>query len=256
MKKLFVIICSLFVGIAHADNVITSKEYVDGQSAALQPQVPAKNTNTVLTYPAAGTDTPGEKAIYDSSESFYNQQDALVTAQDFNNALQVALDMEFTCIERNEQGCLLYSVNGAGKNLFDKNNPDLQYGAFSNKDVNYRVTAYNRGDKMVFVPVRPNTTYTVSRVVPNNIYNRFRIGAFNTAGVPQPGDYPTSILFETDALDVLTATVTTENDTTYLGIFCRNSGPIGDDWQTFLDHFQVELGDHATSYAPYTRTYF
>ena len=113
MKKLFVIICSLFVGIASADNVITSKEYVDGQSAALQPQIQAKNTNTVLTYPAVGTDTPGEKAIYDSSSAYAAQTDALVTAGQFNNALQTALDTEFVCVSRNDQGCLLYEIRAA-----------------------------------------------------------------------------------------------------------------------------------------------
>jgi len=115
MKKLFIIICAFFVGFAHADNVITSKEYVDTQGAALQPQVPAKNTNTVLTYPAAGTDAPGEKAIYDASAAYATQSDALVTAGQFNNALQVALDTEFVCISRNDQGCLLYEIRSASQ---------------------------------------------------------------------------------------------------------------------------------------------
>ena len=115
MKKLFIIICAFFVGFAHADNVITSKEYVDTQGAALQPQVPAKNTNTVLTYPAAGTDAPGEKAIYDASAAYATQSDALVTAGQFNNALQVALDTEFVCVSRNDQGCLLYEIRSASQ---------------------------------------------------------------------------------------------------------------------------------------------
>ena len=110
MKKLFIIICALVVGVAYADNVITSKEYVDGQSATLQPQIQAKNTNTVLTYPAAGTDAPGEKAIYDASAAYGEQTDALVTAGEFNNALQVALDTEFVCVSRNDQGCFLYEI--------------------------------------------------------------------------------------------------------------------------------------------------
>ena len=113
MKKIFIIICALFVGIANADNVITSKEYVDTQGATLQPEISAKNTNTVLTYPAAGTDVPGEKAIYDASAAYGAQTDALVTAGQFNNALQVALDTEFVCVSRNDQGCLLYEIRAA-----------------------------------------------------------------------------------------------------------------------------------------------
>ena len=111
MKKLFIIICALFIGIVYADNVITSKEYVDTAGATLQPQVQAKNTNTVLTYPAAGTDTPGEKAIYDASTAYGEQTDALVTAGAFNTALQTALDTEFVCIEwASDWQCLLYQV--------------------------------------------------------------------------------------------------------------------------------------------------
>ena len=116
MKKIFIIICALVVGGAYADNVITSKEYVDTQGAALQPQISAKNTNTVLTYPAAGTDTPGEKAIYDASTAYTTQTDALVTAGQFNTALQTALDTEFVCVSRNEQGCLLYEIRAATQN--------------------------------------------------------------------------------------------------------------------------------------------
>ena len=115
MKKVFIIICALVVGIANADNVITSKEYVDTQGATLQPQVQAKNTNTVLTYPAAGTAAPGEKAIYDSSAAYGEQSDTLVTAGQFNNALQVALDTEFVCVSRNDQGCLLYEIHSASQ---------------------------------------------------------------------------------------------------------------------------------------------
>ena len=118
MKKVFIIICALVVGMANADNVITSKEYVDGQSATLQPQIQAKNTNTVLTYPAAGTDAPGEKAIYDASATYGAQSDALVTAGAFNSAMQNALESEFVCTEwqgsvHDNAHCLLYEVRAA-----------------------------------------------------------------------------------------------------------------------------------------------
>ena len=116
MKKLLFILITLFVCAGQADNVITSKEYVDTAGAALQPQISAKNANTVLTYPAAGTDTPGEKAIYDSSAAYAAQSDALVTAGQFNTALQTALDTEFVCVSRNDQGCLLYEIRAATQN--------------------------------------------------------------------------------------------------------------------------------------------
>ena len=55
----------------------------------------------------------------------------------------------------------------------------MQMPGFFNEDSSFKITAYDGGDKVVFIKVKPNTTYTVSRVVPNNKYNRFRIGAFN-----------------------------------------------------------------------------
>ena len=173
MKKLFIIIFALFVGIAYADNVITSKEYVDTAGVALQPQIQAKNTNTVLTYPAAGTDTPGEKAIYDASAAYGEQTDALVTAGDFNNALQTALDTEFVCVSRNDQGCLLYEIRAAtpksaSKNLFNKNTitegkrADIASNGALIKGSSFAVSDY--------IPVTPGETYTITNVRPGNSF--------------------------------------------------------------------------------------
>ena len=114
MKKLVFIVFALFVGVSYADNVITSKSYVDTAANNLQEQIGANDANTVLTY----TDTAGrvsEKAIYDSSESFDEQTDALVTAGAFNTAVQNALESEFVCIDwlgdvHDNNHCLLYQI--------------------------------------------------------------------------------------------------------------------------------------------------
>ena len=112
MKKIVFIVLALFAFVAYADNTITSKEYVDGQVATLQTQIPAKNTNTVLTNTGTAGSV-GEKAIYDTTAAFGAQTDALVTAGQFNTAVQNALESEFVCVESNSQGCLLYEVRGA-----------------------------------------------------------------------------------------------------------------------------------------------
>jgi hypothetical protein len=117
MKKLLFVILSLFAVVAYADNTITSKEYVDGQVSNLQTQIPAKNTNTVLTNTGTAG-TVGEKAIYDTSVAYGTQSDALVTAGAFNSAVQNALESEFVCVEwqgnvHDNAHCLLYEVRGA-----------------------------------------------------------------------------------------------------------------------------------------------
>ena len=117
MKKLLFVILSLFAFVAYADNTITSKEYVDGQVSTLQTQIPAKNTNTVLTNTGTAG-TVGEKAIYDTTAAYGAQSDALVTAGAFNSAMQNALESEFVCVEwqgsvHDNAHCLLYEVRGA-----------------------------------------------------------------------------------------------------------------------------------------------
>ena len=120
MKKLLFVILALFVVSVRADNTITSKEYVDTQVSNLQTQIPAKNTNTVLTNTGTAG-TVGEKAIYDTTAAYGTQTDALVTAGAFNSAVQNALESEFVCIEwqgsvHDNAHCLLYEVRAATAN--------------------------------------------------------------------------------------------------------------------------------------------
>ena len=123
MKKILTIIFALFAFAVQADNVITSKEYVDTQASNLQEQISANDANTVLTYTdTAGT--VGEKKIYDSSAAYSGQNDALVTAGAFNTAIQNALETEFVCIDwlgdvHDNAHCLLYEIRGARKNILD-----------------------------------------------------------------------------------------------------------------------------------------
>lgn len=116
MKKLLFVWVALIVGGARADNIVTSREYVDTQANTLQSELPAKNTNTVLLNTVTAG-APGAKAIYDASTDYTMQTDALVTAGTFNTAVQNALESEFVCIERQNGngGCLLYEIRGAAQ---------------------------------------------------------------------------------------------------------------------------------------------
>ena len=244
MKKLFIIVCALVVGIANADNVITSKEYVDTAGAALQPQIPAKNTNTVLTYPAAGTDAPGEKAIYDASAAYATQSDALVTAGDFNNALQTALDTEFVCVSRNDQGCLLYEIRAAtpksaSKNLFNKNTiTEKALIVFENGANGTFNTGNAFADQFAvsdYIPVTPSETYTITNV--------------------RPGDGFTNGVFYYDQNKVF------QRGHNCNGTRCRATPGEGEVYIRFnlllsqKDVVQMERGTTATEYEPYENLY-
>ena len=117
MKKLLItllvvtISCGAFATAGNDD--ATSKLYVDTETAARQDAVDANNANIVMTY----TDTAGivgTKGIYDSTGSYAEQQNALVSADVANNAIMNAINMEFTCAEYNpndETDCWKWSIN-------------------------------------------------------------------------------------------------------------------------------------------------
>ena len=106
MKKLLCLFLSFFVFPAIA---VTSESYVDSAVAPLQDEIPAVDANTVLTNTGVAGEI-GTKKIYDETQDFATQTDALVTAETFNAAVQNAIDTEFVCIESIPEGCLLYKI--------------------------------------------------------------------------------------------------------------------------------------------------
>ena len=106
MKQLLRLFLSFFIFPAFA---VTSESYVDAAINTLQNEIPAENANTVLTNTGSAGEI-GTKRIYDSHKNFSSQQNALVTAETFNSAVQNAIDNEFVCIEASAEGCLLYKT--------------------------------------------------------------------------------------------------------------------------------------------------
>lgn len=245
MKKLVFVVFALFALSVRADNTITSKEYVDGQVSNLQTQFPAKNTNTVVTNTGTAG-TIGEKAIYDTTGTYAEQQDALVTAGAFNTAVQNALESEFVCVEwlgdvHDNAHCLLYEVKNAyhkSKNLFNKNDPRIRHrqwqdvdNCFSGQQVS---SAPNSNKYFISEPIaiEPNTTYTITKTDsgsnPSFFYldeNLFCLGGFKNLGRGS-----------------LTFTVPNNPDIKYL-LF---PGAEAD-----IDTIQLEQGETATPYQPY-----
>ena len=135
MKKLLItlllVVVTRGVFATVGDDNATSKLYVDTNVATRQDAVDANDANTVMTYTdTAGT--VGTKAIYDSTSSYAEQQNALVSADVANAAIMNAINMEFECAEWNpafEEGvdCWKWRIHNStprpsGKNLFDLQN--------------------------------------------------------------------------------------------------------------------------------------
>ena len=124
MKKILVsLVCILVAGGAFAtgENIATSKAYVDTAVAGKQDAIPANDgAAQVLT----NTGTPGAvgtKNIYDSNASYSEQTDSLITAGQFNTAVQNAIDTEFECVAWNPNDstdCWLVQIRGVTDQSF------------------------------------------------------------------------------------------------------------------------------------------
>ena len=141
MKKFVVLlVCLLVVGGAFAagENIATSKAYVDNAVAQKQDTIPTNDgTAQVLTNTGVAGEI-GTKNIYDPTGEYATQTDSLITAGDFNTAVQNAIDTEFECIawrnpDDHNSDCMLVQIRGvtdspSGKNLFNlqKSSP-MQY---------------------------------------------------------------------------------------------------------------------------------
>lgn len=152
MKKFFVFLFSfVFIGLAFAagENIPTSKSYVDAEVAEKQNKISANNGGAqVLT----NTGTAGEygtKDIYNSSNAYAGQSDALIDAQTMNTAVQNAIDSEFECVDND---CTLFNVSANERSgvfsgeKFTTDNQQVGYimsvGGVISTNSNYNVTDY------------------------------------------------------------------------------------------------------------------
>ena len=264
MKKILLSFVVFVVGAAYADNTITSKEYVDGQVAELQIQIPAKNVNTVV----MNTDTAGEigeKAIYNSNNDYAEQQDALVDAQTFNAAVQNALESEFVCIEwqgsvHDNAHCLLYEVKNAyhkSKNLFDVSRIPERIGRADP----YSTLLVNNGDGSITVTRAVNnsaalTGKTLQQLAPDVVVGNTYILGFKTTGTV---DYV--LLYNAQSGN----TTWQKNNPLVIQqkhldsiVYFYPGGKCTDDGQcpsATISNIQIEQGSVATPYVPYGNVY-
>ncbi|MBO4583207.1 MAG: hypothetical protein J5714_04105, partial [Alphaproteobacteria bacterium] len=89
---------------------------VNTKLATKQDEIPAKNTNKVLTYTGTAGQI-GEKGIYQDTGTYASQTDSLIDAGTFNAALKNGLDNEFVCAGYATTGeCWLWSVDNTSSN--------------------------------------------------------------------------------------------------------------------------------------------
>ncbi len=270
LALMFVI--TAITNVTHAEDdmkTVASKAYVDTMIETKQLKIPAAGQpnvgagETVMTYTSTGNGEIGERGLYSDISSYdaSTDGDKLITASALNATFTNLPTTPTTKLECANQadGCTLWTIVDQtayrkSRNLFNKNNPSEQFDGYLNTSTvgdTGILNVYDGGDKTLFVPVEPNTTYTITRNnIPSGVYNRFKAISFATNSYPGVGSRGV-VLENHGDITTKSMTVTTLNDTTYLGVQVRNSGQVGNDWQTFLDGFQVEQGPTATPYEPY-----
>lgn len=184
MKKFLFILFGVFgvVGaFAAGENIPTSKSYVDAAVATKQDTIPANdgvamvltNTGTVGEY--------GTKGIYDSTNAYSGQTDALIDAVTMNTAVQNAIDSEFQCIswvdDDPTKDCLLVEIRGTpSQSILPTGYTALEY--IESTGTQYIDTGVNNTGSIGF-----ETDIQV------NVYGEIERGVFGTSASLEPNHY-------------------------------------------------------------------
>lgn len=126
----------------------------------------------------------------------------------------------------------------SGKNLFDKDNTNI-VNAFINP-TGYVLQA-NDNMRTLYIPCKPNTTYTVSKIQSA----RFVLGTSNTTAIGS------SMTNGRNNFTATQLTITSGANDTYLFVFYYNGNADTLTPQQILDTIQIEEGTTATVYEPY-----
>lgn len=266
MKRIIVaFLLILNIGIAYgaSDKTITSKTYVDNQLATKQDKIRAIDDKTVITHTGSAGEI-GEKGIYDSNESYADQQTSLVTAGDANTGINNALENEFVCVDEDTDGtCLLWKVKNqteyaSGKNLLNDSFMD------NSSYVPITVNGYSyRAAKVL--PTENGKTYTLSATLSRRGYYYYYLGKVlpNGTGVDGSG-MECPYMWNCSGTDAVcsgtvrkTCTFTATDNATYTVYWAGGSNTFvqGEKDNMTLSEYQMEEGSVATEYEPYKNLY-
>lgn len=137
------------------------------------------------------------------------------------------------------------TIDICGKNLFDKDNANYVNGWIDGTTM--RLNTIN-GNRMFYIPCKPNTTYTISRSI---ITSSFRTTTYDSTPFPTATssnvDYTVGSVLKND--NGKTLTITTGANAKYLVV---HYGKIEDtNLNETLASIQLEKGSTATTYEPY-----
>ena len=180
-----------------------------------------------------------ERINYDDKVALYENPDIAditkVNASDMNNiksTINGALD------GTNPMGSIVVD-DISGKNLFDAGNYNVINASFTSDG---GVISSGTNARTLYLPVKPNTTYTVSKTTSS----RFRL--CTTAEIPASNVSISDYIGDDGATSL---TITTSALAKYLCMYVYVNGTDTLTLQQIADTIQVELGTEKTDYTPY-----
>ena len=258
MRKIFIFVICIFVGfsnVAIGENILTTQSFVDSAVAQKQDKIPANNGTTQILMNTGTDGSVGTKNIYDSTGSYAEQTDALITAEQFNTAVQNAIDTEFVCIswvndDPNDE-CLLVDIRGAAP----KRSPNLfDVSQIPERFVSGNTLLVNNGDGSITVtPSLTNSAVTsgkrLSQLAPEIVPGKTYTLSFNTTGTYRYIylEAPAKIVWYLGGRKTITQDMLDSNVDFY--------GSHPDLTPQTISNIQIEEGTVATPYQPYGNIY-
>lgn len=129
-----------------------------------------------------------------------------------------------------------------GKNLFDKDNVNELNATINSSGV----ISSNNNCKTIYIPIKPNTTYTMQKV----LSTQFRASVYDEE--PQINSTGTNTIANFSGTII---TITSTTNSKYLALFCY----INTDTQTYqqiLDSIMINEGSTALPYEPYGKVWY
>ena len=132
-----------------------------------------------------------------------------------------------------------------GKNLFDKDNPNIMNAYFSTAQATIISNSVNR---MIYIPIKPNTTYTMQKINSAQFYLGY-INELPAENIEVFGITNTTTNIDTNHKSI---TITTGANAKYLvSRIYQTSQDTTITLQQVLDSIQIEENPTATEYEPY-----
>lgn len=173
----------------------------------------------------------------------YNYDGSTTVTKELLSTLQLQLEQGelSTTYEPYKENQVL--IDMSKENLFDKAN----VGIFNGYITSTGVINTSGPDKTIYVPCKPNTTYTISKMIQQpTSTNRFRLGT--SSEIPIHGTVLSDFINKSNGTTDIFQTITTGNNANYLCAFVYTSSSATTTLDEMLDSIKIYESNNPTPY--------